>query len=129
MRIAAHRVADVAGALPAGRAKLLGEFAIGDGAAETDPAQRRVELLAEVVDAVEVDGDGGKIDLAGRRDSRWMSEITDWIQGGTSAAWVLWHFTARRSSVSPRSFSGNCTPTRPREFHATPHSPIAVSNR
>ena len=66
-RIFPHRLADVAGALPAGQAELLGQFAVGHGVAEADAAQRRVELLAEVVDAVEIDRDGGKIDrLAGQ---------------------------------------------------------------
>ena len=66
-RVFPHRLADIAGALPAGQAELFRQLAVGHGVAEADAAQRRVEFLAEIVDAVEIDGDGGKIDrLAGQ---------------------------------------------------------------
>jgi hypothetical protein len=66
-RIFPHRLADVAAPSQPVRPSLLGQFAVGHGAAKADAAQRRVEFLTEVVDAAEIDLDRGKIDrLAGQ---------------------------------------------------------------
>ena len=56
-----------------------------------------------------------------------MSATIVATQGGGSAAPALPDLAASRRSVAARSFSGSCTPTSPRAFHATPHGPIAVS--
>ena len=59
--ILAHCLADIAGAFPAGQPEFFGKLAIGHSATGADLAQRRVEFLAEVIDAAEIDGDSGEI--------------------------------------------------------------------
>src|SRR6266545_1186968 len=56
-----------------------------------------------------------------------MSAVNAAISGGGAAAPLLPHLAIRRRSVAARSRAGNCTATRPREFHATPQVPMAVS--
>ena len=103
-RISAHRLADVAGALPAGRGRAAW------------PVRRRSWCGRSRSRAAPRRASGGSRRC--RRDRRrsaekstgwparyrWMSEMTDWIHGGASSALVLWHLTARRSSVCAAIF-------------------------
>ena len=65
-RIAAHRFADLARALPIGRTELARQLAIGRGVAPGERAHRLVERPAERIEAGEIDRDRGEVDRLAR---------------------------------------------------------------